>query len=50
MYAEGNYMRIYYNLGGNSAYDQPYQSLFENERFGYDNNIPFITLVIHDGA
>ena len=49
MYAEGNYMRIYYDLGGNSFYDQPYQSLFEDERFGYDNNIPFITLVIHDG-
>ena len=49
MYAEGNYMRIYYNLGGGSAYDSPYSSLWESERFGYDNNIPFITLVIHDG-
>ena len=49
MYAEGNYMRIYYNLGGGSVYDSPYSSLWENERFGYDNNIPFITLVIHDG-
>ena len=49
MYAEGNYMRIYYNLGGGSVYDSPYSSLWESERFGYDNNIPFITLVIHDG-
>ena len=42
-------MRIYYNLGGGSVYDSPYSSLWESERFGYDNNIPFITLVIHDG-
>ena len=49
LYAEGNYMRIYYNLRGGSVYDSPYSSLWESERFGYDNNIPFITLVIHDG-
>ena len=49
MYAEGNYMRIYYDFDGNSVYDQPYTNLILRERFDYENSIPFITLVIHDG-
>lgn len=48
MYAEGNYMRIY-NLRGDSVYDSPYRSLWESERFAFDNKVSFITLVIHDG-
>lgn len=50
MYAEGNYMRIYYNLGGDSVYDSQYRSLWESERFAFDNRVSFITLVIHDGT
>ena len=49
MYAEGNYMRIYYDLNGGIVYDQPYDDLSQSERFGYDNGMSFITLVIHDG-
>lgn len=42
-------MRIYYNLRGGSVYDSPYSSLWESERFAFDNRVSFITLVIHDG-
>ena len=48
MYAEGNYMRIYYDLNGGIVYDQPYYDLSQSERFAFDNHVPFITLVIHD--
>ena len=42
-------MRIYYDLNGGIVYDQPYDDLSQSERFGYDNGMSFITLVIHDG-